>query len=644
MKKFQLAILVFTVAISFFTSCNQKKATEDEEGPAPVLDVKNFFRNGEKSTVRISPDGNYLSYRADFHGKMNIFVQKAGDTSGVRVTGDTLRSIGGYFWKGDRIVYAQDIGGDENFQLFSVKPDGSDLKALTPFPGYRSDILDDLRYIPGRQKEMMVLINKRDKQYFDPYLLNIETGMLTLLYENKLNYDSWYTDNNGLIRMATKTDGVNITYLYRNSDKDTFSTLLTTSFKEQFLPQAFDSSNQHVYVLSNINRDKTTLVEYDPTTKKEVKELYANPEYDLSGIFYDQKKKVLASVSWIAEKNQKHFFDKEWEDIYTGLKKKFDGYDVDVVGYDDAHTKGVVWTGNDRSPAKYYLYKFAGGDATEAGNPYPWINEKDMAHMKPISYTSRDGLTIHGYLTLPKGVAPKNLPVVVNPHGGPWYRDEWAFNPEVQFLANHGYAVLQMNFRGSTGYGRKFWESSFKQWGKKMQDDITDGVEWLKKEGIADPKRIAIYGGSYGGYATLAGVTYTPDLYAAAVDYVGVANLFTFMNTIPPYWKPYLDQFYEMVGDPKKDSLLLASASPVLSADKIKTPLFVAQGANDPRVNKNESDQMVAALQKRGVVVEYMVKKDEGHGFHNQDNQYDFYGAMEKFLDKHLKQEKTKLN
>jgi dipeptidyl aminopeptidase/acylaminoacyl peptidase len=267
-----------------------------------------------------------------------------------------------------------------------------------------------------------------------------------------------------------------------------------------------------------------------------------------------------------------------------------------------------------------------------------------MAHVKPITYTSRDGLTIHGYLTLPKGVEAKNLPVVVNPHGGPWYRDQWGFNPEAQFLANRGYAVLQMNFRGSTGYGRKFWEASFKQWGKKMQDDITDGVEYLKKEGIADPKRIAIYGGSYGGYATLAGVAYTPELYAAAVDYVGVANLFTFMNTIPPYWKPYLAQIYDMVGDPKKDSLLLASASPVLSADKIITPLFVAQGANDPRVNKAESDQMVEALKKRGVQVEYMVKTDEGHGFHNQDNQYDFYGAMEKFLDKHLKQEKKKLN
>jgi dipeptidyl aminopeptidase/acylaminoacyl peptidase len=483
---------------------------------------------------------------------------------------------------------------------------------------------------------MLVQINKRDKQYFDPYLLNTETGQLSLVYENKKNFDSWYTDNAGVIRLATKTDGVNITYLYRGNEKEEFKELLTTSYKEAFSPQGFDSSNKIMYVMSNIGRDKITLVAYDPIAKKEVKELFSNPDYDLGYIFYDQKRKVLASVMWTAEKSEEHFFDKEWETIHARLQEQFKDYEINIVGYDDARTNGILWVGSDRLPAKYYIFDFATLTTKEAANPYPWINEQDMAEMKPITYKSRDGLTIHGYLTLPKGVEAKNLPVVINPHGGPWARDEWYYNNEIQFLANRGYAVLQMNFRGSTGYGRKFWEASFKEWGKKMQDDITDGVEYLKKEGIADPKRIAIYGGSYGGYATLAGVTFTPDLYACAVDYVGVSNLFTFMNTIPPYWAPYRDQFYDMVGNPKKDSLLLREASPVFHADKIKAPLFVAQGANDPRVNKAESDQMVEALKKRGVEVEYMVKNDEGHGFHNQDNQYDFYGAMEKFLAKYL--------
>ena len=634
MKKY-LLLLVSLTALFIIAGCST--STKEKETPAPLIEMKLFFKNAEKNNFQISPDGNYYSYIANYKNMYNVYVQKVGDENAVRITNDTLRSIWNYFWKGDHIVFLQDVGGDENYQLFSVAVTGKDLKALTPFPGYRTGVLDVLRYIPGKEKEMLVQINKRDKQYFDPYLINIETGQLTLMYENRQNFDSWYTDNNGTIRMATKTDGVNISYLYRNTEKDTFKLLLTTSFKETFNPQSFDASNKQIYILSNIGRDKVALILFDPIANKDVKEIYSNPDHDLTGTFYDKKNKVLASVSWTGEKQEDYFFDKTWETRNNGLKQQFKGYETGFAGWDDAMKKGIVYEYSDRLPGKYYVYDFSSKEAIEVANPYNWINESDMANMKPIVYTTRDGLTIHGYLTLPKGIKAEKLPVVVNPHGGPWARDGWYYNQEVQFLANRGYAVFQMNFRGSTGYGKKFWEASFKEWGKKMQDDITDGVEYLKKEGIADPKRIAIYGGSYGGYATLAGVTFTPDLYACAVDYVGVANLFTFMKTIPPYWKPYLDQFYEMVGDPKKDSLLMAEASPVLHADRIKAPLFVAAGANDPRVNKAESDQMVNALRNRGIEVEYMVKDNEGHGFLNQDNQFDFYGAMEKFLEKNLK-------
>lgn len=631
-------LLFSLAALLFIAGCIP--SSKEKETVAPLIDMKLFFRNGEKSSFLISPDGNYYSYRADYKGMMNIFVQKVGDSSSVRVTNDTLRSIRQYFWKGNRIIYLQDVGGDENFQLFSVTTDGSNWKALTPFSGYRTFVLDDLSFIPGKEKDMLIQINKRDKQYFDPYLINIETGKLTLLYQNNENFDSWYPDNDGVIRMANKTDGVNTTLFYRNTEKYAFTELFTTSFKEKFYPVSFDAENKNFYALSNIGRDKVVLVEYNPVTKKEVKELYSNPDYDLSWMFYNRNKKKLISVSWTAEKDLEYFFDNEWKDLNSAFKQQFPDCNIWINSWDDSMKKGIVGVDSDQLPSKYYLFDFASKETKEIANPFPWINDKDMAKMKPITYKSRDGLTIHGYLTLPKGIKAEKIPVVVIPHGGPWARDGWYFDREVQFLANRGYAVLQMNFRGSTGYGKKFWEASFKEWGKKMQDDITDGVEYLKKEGIADPEHIAIYGGSYGGYAALAGITFTPDLYACAVDYVGVANLFTFMNTFPPYWKPYMDQWYEMIGDPKKDSLLMVEASPVLHADKIKVPLFIAQGANDPRVNKAESDQMVAALKKRGVEVEYMVKDNEGHGFLNQDNKFDFYGAMEKFLDKYLKSQK----
>ncbi len=627
-------------------SCQSKAKKENnevkKEMPAPLLNMKSFFKNANKTSLLISPDGNYFSFRADYKGMMNIFVQKAGDTVAVRVTNDTVRSIGSYFWKGDRIVFPQDIGGDENYQLFSVRADGSDLKALTPFPGINTNVIDVLTDIPGKEKELLVGLNKRLRDCIDPYLLNTETGELKLNYNNKENYDTWITDNLGVIRLASKPDGLNITWSYRDNEKDVFSPLLTVSFEDQFTVGSFDKDNKNIYVLSNIGRDKVILTEYDPAIKKEVKEIYCNKDYDLEKIFYDRKKNKLVSVSWTGEKKEKHFFEKEWEEIQQNLDDEFKGYTVVIGGYDDARTKAITAIYNDRMWPKFYFYNFKTKKTREAANPYPWCNEKQMSHTKPIAYTTRDGLTIHGYLTLPLGIEPKKLPVVVNPHGGPWSRDEWGINPEVQFLANRGYAVLQMDYRGSTGYGKKFYEAGFKQWGKKMQDDITDGVEWLKKEGIADPKRIAIYGSSFGGNAVLFGVTSTPDLYAAGIADVAASNMFTFIKSLAPEWGPYIKQFYQMVGDPSdpKDSLMLSEISPLFHVDKIKAPLFISCGANDPRVNRAESDQMVSAIKKQGGIVEYMVKGDEGHGFRNQKNQFDFYDTMEKFLNKYVKNKK----
>lgn len=615
----------------FFAACGTKP-----EEKAPKISIEDFFKNPDKFSWRISPDGEYASYLSPYHGHTNVFVRKITDSVGTPVTNDTVRNIYRYMWKGDRIVYLQDIGGDENFQMFSVAKNGKDMKALTPFPKVRTEILDNWSDVAGKEKEMMIGLNKRDARFFDPYSINIETGDMKVLFQNDKNYDSWFTDHTGTIRIASKTDGVNTTYYQRATETAAFDSFLTTTYKDQFAIQCFTFDNKNIYASSNIGRDKAAIVEYDLATKKEVKEIYANPDYDVDGLSYSEKRKVLTMANFTSWKAEHHFLDKETEDDYKKMGDKFKGYEIGIYGSNKDEDKFMVWTGNDKLAAKYYFYDKKTGDTKFMADAFPWLKEGDMATMKPIEYKSRDGLTIHGYLTLPKGYEAKNLPVVVNPHGGPWARDDWGFNNEAQMFANRGYAVLQMNFRGSTGYGKEFWLKGSKEWGKKMQDDITDGVEWLKKEGIADPKRVAIYGGSYGGYATLAGVTFTPDLYACAVDYVGVANMFTFMKTIPPYWEPFKQQMYELVGDPVKDSALLAAASPVLHAGNIKTPLFIAQGKNDPRVNKDESDQMVEALKKRGVQVDYMVKDDEGHGFRNENNRLDFYKAMDKFFDKYL--------
>ena len=607
------------------------------EAPPPTIEMKDFFKNPEKASFRISPDGQYMSYRAPWKNRMNIFVQKMGATEATQVTHDTIRDIGGYFWKGDRIVYSRDINGDENFIVFSASIDGTDAKALTPESGVRAGTMDDLHNIAGMETKVILQMNQRNPQVFDPYLCDVVSGELKPLYANKENFEGWITDHTGLIRIATKTDGTDQVMYHRATDKDPFVEIMRTGYKDSFNPYFFTFDNKNLYAGSNLNgRDKVAIVEYDLAAGKEVREIDANKDYDMGGLDYSRKRKVLTMTTWTGWKEERHILDDQTKALYEKLTPKFDGYDFWIYGENDEETMFMVWAGSDRQPGKYYFYDATADKLEQVATLRPWINEADMAEMKPITYTSRDGLTIHGYLTLPKGREAKNLPVVVNPHGGPWARDAWGFNPECQLLANRGYAVLQMNFRGSTGYGREFWTKSFKQWGKTMQDDISDGVEWLKKEGIADPDRIAIYGGSYGGYATLAGITYTPDLYACAVDYVGVSNLFTFMKTVPPYWEPFKKMMYEMVGDPQKDSLLMREASPVYHVDNIKCPLFIAQGAQDPRVNKDESDQVVAALKARGIDVQYLVKDNEGHGFHNEENRFEFYGAMEKFLDQHI--------
>lgn len=605
------------------------------------IPLEDFFRNSERTGYQLSPDGSYISYMAPYKDRLNVFVRRVDETDehAIRITNETERSVAGYMWADNqRLLYMKDTAGDENYQLYGVHRDGSDDRAYTAFDGVRTSLIDDLE---EQQGVVMIGMNKRNPEVFDPYRLNIETGELTLLAENPGNIQGWMTDHDGRLRVATAiVDGVNTQILYRDTEDEPFKPVLTTNFRDVVSFMEFTPDNKEVYAATNLHRDKTILVRMNPATCEELEVLYENERYDIASISYSRKRKKLLSVYCTGHKEPvRHYFDAEEEQLRQRIKAHFPNQRYGIADTDKAEENYLIYVGGDRTRGSYWHYNALTDEAKKIADLAPWIKSDEMNAMHPVCYTTRDGLQIEAYLTLPDSLTPdtaKQLPVVVNPHGGPWARDCWGYSSEVQFLSNRGYAVFQMNFRGSTGYGRHFLEASYKQWGLKMQDDITDGVKWLIEKGIANPNRIAIYGGSYGGYATLAGLTFTPDLYACGIDYVGVSNLFTFMQTIPPYWRPMLEMMYEQVGHPEHDADQLAATSPALHADKIKVPLFVAQGANDPRVNKAESDQMVEALRQRGVVVEYMVKDNEGHGFHNQENRFDFYRAMERFLKAHL--------
>lgn len=638
------------------------KGTETTQTQPRQIPVSEFFRHPEKTSYKLSPDGINIAYLGVGDGRMNVFIAKSDGSNPHQLTHSTDRDLDDYFWgNNNTILYLKDNGGDENFHLYSTDITSEDKsKDLTPYDKVTVSILDDLY---NDDENVLIEMNKENQQVFDVYKLNLKSGDATMVLKNPGNYTGFITDHNGVIRIAMATDGVNQTVYYRVSEEQPWSVILTTDFKNEFTPLLFDNNNQGFYVLCNIDRDKSAIYYYktipnymstisatveDETQqglsniediKSNMKLLYENNDYDLSGLNYSEARQLVTSYTYTDVKRHVEFTDDLLKTAYLNIQSKI-GTNNEIVFTcsDKKEAQYVIRTYSDKSLGSYYLYNVVATTLTKLADVSPWLNEEMMCTMQPIKFTARDGQIINGYLTLPNGVPAKNLPMIVNPHGGPWARDNWGFNPEVQFLANRGYAVLQINYRGSTGYGKKFWEQSFKQWGQSMQNDISDGVIWAIKSGYADMHRVGIYGASYGGYATLAGLAFTPNLYACGVDYVGVSNLFTFMKTIPPYWAPYLQMMYTMVGNPNisADSVMMYNYSPVFHADKITAPLFIAQGKNDPRVNINESNQMVDALKKRNVDVEYMVKENEGHGFHNEENQIDFYTAMDAFFAKHL--------
>ena len=613
----------------------QAMETRPAQQQPSLIPLRDFFRNPEGASYQVSPGGDFISWMAPWENRLNVFVQPS-DGSGEprRLTDATQRDIAGYFWAAkDQIVYLQDDGGDENFHLYAVDADGGNRRDLTPFPGVRVGVVDDLR---DDEDHLLISMNKRDARVFDVFRLNTRNGGMELVAENPGSVSSWITDHDGKVRAAVQTDGVNTEFLSRATEDEPFKKVLSTNFRESADPLFFTYDNKHLYASSNIGRDKSAIVRLDPATGEELEVIFQHPEVDTGVLLGSDKRKVITAAAFTRDKQEYHFFDDWRRELQEKLEKKLPGTEVALSSMNRDEDKFIVRTHSDRSRGAFYYYDSKTDELRKLADISPWLDAEQLAPMEPVRIPARDGLELPAYLTLPPGVEPKDLPTVLLVHGGPWARDAWGFDGAAQFLANRGYAVLQVNFRGSTGYGREFWEKSFKQWGKTMQDDLTDSAKWLVERGIADPERIAIYGGSYGGYAALAGMAFTPDVYAAGISFVGPSNLFTLLASVPPYWEPYRQMQYEMIGNPETEKDLLTAASPLFSADQIAAPLLIAQGANDPRVKKAESDQIVEALKKRGIDVPYIVKDNEGHGFANEENRLYFYRAVERFLAKHL--------
>ena len=616
----------------------------------PIIDRELFFGPPEITGGQLSPDGKYMSFLKVYKGTMNIWVKdaEAPFASARAITADTLRPIRNYFWSrdGKYILYVQDKGGDENFNIYAVNPaeqaaPGQDIpnnRILTDYKGVRTFIYA----VPKSDPDALYIgLNDRDKAWHDLYQLKISTGEKTLLRQNsaKDRITNWIFDWNDKLRLATRANEDGSNDLLRVDEKELVPIYSTGPF-EEFDPYSFDEENKKFYIATNKgDRDLKQLVLLDPVTmKEEFVEKDPLNKVDFGNANFSEVTKSIINTSYTDEKERLYWKNKDYEKDYNIITKQLPALTVNFFSSTDDENQWLLNAYSDTDPGATYLYNRKTKKLSFEYRPRPNIPRASLAPMKAIRYKSSDGLEIPAYLILPKGLPAKGLPLMVFPHGGPWGRDVWGYNSMAQFLANRGYAVLMPNFRASTGYGKKFLDAGNRQWGDKMQDDITWGVKYLIAQGIADPKHVGIMGGSYGGYATLAGVTFTPDLYAAAVSIVGPSNLITLLNAIPPYWEAVRKLFYLRMGDPttEEGKAQLMRQSPLTHADKIKTPLLVAQGANDPRVNKAESEQIVTALRNRNFPVEYILAPDEGHGFARPVNNMAMLAAAEKFLAKYL--------
>jgi dipeptidyl aminopeptidase/acylaminoacyl peptidase len=623
----------FSLIIALLTMTSTIPPPAGFAQPPPLIPRDTLLGNPERANPHIAPDGKRLAWLApDEHEILQVWVQTVGRHDARVVTADQSRGIQYYGWAFDSktILYAQDAAGDENFHLFAVDLDSHNVRDLTPWQGVRSEVVASSPKFPGR---ILVALNLRDRKLMDVYRIDLRTGAVELDTQNPGDVAGWLADDDLIVRAATVTMPDGGTELrIRDRAAGPWRTLMKAAMEDNLAALDFSQDGRSIFLSSSIGTDTARLVRHEIASGHETVIAHSD-DADLSDAMIQPTRHVVQAAAFDPGRMHWTVVDPSVQADFEAIAKIATG-DFTVVDRDLADQTWLVSFVSDRAPARCYSWDRAARKATFLFSTQPKLDDAPLAAMKPVEFAARDGMKINGYLTLPLGAPPRNLPLVLVVHGGPWARDSWGFNPYIQLLANRGYGVLQINFRGSTGFGKKYLHAGDRQWGLEMQTDLSDGVKWAVDQGIADPKRVAIFGGSYGGYAALAGAAFTPDLYRCAVDECGPSNLFTLLESFPPYWEVARSIFFTRVGNPgdPKDKQLLTAASPLFSAGKIKIPMLIGQGANDPRVKQAEAEQIADAIAKHRASAVYVLYTDEGHGFVRPENRLDFTARMEKFL------------
>lgn len=624
---------------------------------AENLSLEYFFKNPEFAGFELSPNGKELAAMVNLNGRMNLAVIDLKTREARAVTNITKQDVSGFMWaNNERLLFFMDKDGSESFGIFAVNTDGSMPRTLVEplasviSSGGRSKlrIVRVLDVLEDEPDWVLVSSNEKHAAYPDVFRMNIINGKTRLVVRNPGTITSWFTDWDGNVMGATYQDGLEVGFmLLKDPEQDEWETITRTRFDSpSFMPAGITGDGKTGYVSSNLTpegeaRDKSAIYEYNFETKTFGKLVYEHPVVDCCSLIQNKKMRDMIGISYMVGEPEIVYLDEAWKSTMDAIDQVLPDTINRLISLDDAETIGVIAASSSTQPSKYYLFDFANRRLEWMADSRPWVESSKMSEVKPYSFQARDGTQLHGYLTVPADSDGKNLPLIVNPHGGPWARDGWGYNPELQFLANRGYAVIQVNFRGSVGFGMDHLRSSWKQWGQAMQNDVTDAVQWAIDQGIADADRVCIYGASYGGYATMAGLTFTPELYKCGINYVGVTDIPLLFETTPDAWAASEEQLKIMVGDPDKEEEFLEQYSPANHADKIQAAVFMAYGEKDPRVSIKHAKVMEKAMKKSGVDYELMVKRDEGHGFRKEENRYDFYGKMDKFLAEHLKSMKT---